>query len=84
MSRLKVNLVGEGQHPSEAMVSVKTREGISTLIVDRRSLENNTLDVGYPVGGDQDYALVELPRETMGGEWRIFVPRSAIVDGVPA
>jgi hypothetical protein len=44
------------------------------LIVDRRSLEGRgSLRVGYPIRRDKNQALIELPRETMRGSWRIWV-----------
>ena len=55
MARINVEVLGEGQHPSEALVIVQTADGVKeNLIVDRRSIENGTIDVGYPVGSDKD------------------------------
>jgi hypothetical protein len=75
MYRVKVRTVGVGQHPSEAVVSVTTADGKQEeLIVDRRSLEGKeSLRVGYPLRRDGDQVLIELPRETMRGSWRIWV-----------
>jgi hypothetical protein len=55
-----------------------------TVIVDRRSILNNTIEVGYPVGSDQGRYLIELPRETTTGQWRIWVKANEVLDGVPA
>ena len=85
MSRIKVEDLGEGQHPSERMVAVMTAEGVrETVIVDRESIQNMTIDVGYPVGGGEDRLLVELPRETTSGRWRLWVKRSDVLAGMPA
>lgn len=84
MSRIRIRKVGDGQHPSEVMIAVNTATGQERLIVDRRSLKNDTIDVGYPVGGEGDYLLVELPRETMRGEWRVLVPRADLIEEVAA
>lgn len=77
MYRVKVRTIGVGQHPSEAVVSVTTADGKQEkLIVDRRSLENKeSLRVGYPLRQDGDQVLIELPRETMRGSWRIWIKR---------
>lgn len=77
MYRVKVRTVGVGQHPSEAVVSVTTADGKKEeLIVDRRSLEGKeSLRVGYPLRREGDQALIELPRETIRGSWRIWVKR---------
>ena len=50
MYRVKVRTVGDGQHPSEAVVAITTADGKQEeLIVDRRSLEGVYLQVGYPL-----------------------------------
>jgi len=72
--RVKVQIAGEGLHPSEVVVQVATAEGAEKLVVDKRSLGNdNTLSVGAPLGRKGDLWLVELPRETMRGSWRVWV-----------
>jgi hypothetical protein len=74
MYRVKVRTVGDGQHPSEAVVSVTTADGKQEeLIVDKRSLEGGSLRIGYPVRSKAGEFLIELPRETMRGSWRIWV-----------
>ncbi len=32
----------------------------------------------YTVGADRDRVLVELPRETLSGSWRVWMPLSAV------
>lgn len=79
MYRVKVRTVGDGQHPSEAVVSVTTAEGRQEeLIVDRRALEGGTLRVGYPLRHQGGQFLIELPRETMGGSWRVWVRENQV------
>jgi hypothetical protein len=80
MPRIKIDEVGQGQHPSEVLISISTSTGKTTLIVDRRSIQNSSIDIGYPVGSDGEFFLVELPRETMSGEWRVLVPSSLFVN----
>lgn len=84
MARLKVRTIGEGQHPSEAVVAVTTSGGdVEKLIVDRRSIEGNTLKIGYPISSrGPDEILVELPRETLRGIWRVWVKRSELEEAV--
>lgn len=72
MYRVKVQTVGDGQHPSEALVSLTTADGVrEELIVDRRSIKEGTLRVGYPIRAEGNRYLVELPRETLRGSWRV-------------
>jgi len=74
MMRLKVEKVGEGLHPSELVVSVKTRSGPVSVIVDPSLIgPDETVGIGWPVGKEGDYFLVELPRETVQGSWRVWV-----------
>ena len=75
MYRVKVQTVGDGQHPSEAVISVNTADGRQEeLIVDRRSLEGGGwLRIGYPLRNQAGQFLIELPRETMRGSWRVWV-----------
>lgn len=73
MAHIKVRILGEGQHPSEVLLMIRTACGVEeNVIVDRRSVDNGTIDVGYPVGCDGDRYLVELLRETANGQWRLL------------
>lgn len=81
MSRLKVRRVGEGLHPSEVVVAVATADGPEEEVaVDSRSLSGDTLEVGHPISRSEDRVLVELPRETMRGAWRVWVPADALTE----
>lgn len=73
MMHLRVQRLGEGLHPSEMVVSVATKDGPEELVVDPHSLQNDSLEIGYPVGRDGDLLLVELPRQTARGAWRVWV-----------
>ena len=85
MPQGKIEEVRDGQHPSEVVVAVRTADGSSEkLVVDRRSIRNNALEIGYPVGEDQDRLLVELPRESVRGLWRIWVNRDTVIEGMAA
>lgn len=82
---IRVQDLGQGQHPSEQVVGVLTSDGtVERVIVDRRSLDNGAIEIGYPVGFKDDSYLVELPRETMRGQWRVWMPRNNVLEGIPA
>ena len=82
---VRVQRLGDGQHPSEVVIGVTTWDGsVERLIVDRRSLDKDAIEVGFPVGGDDKRYLVELPRETIGGQWRVWFARGDVLEGVPA
>jgi hypothetical protein len=78
MMRVKVERVGTGLHPSEVVVAVTTKSGREELAVDGRSLHGSTLGIGWPVGQDEGYYLVELPNETFRGFWRVWVPKNDV------
>ena len=74
MMKVKVAEVAQGLHPSEIVVGVQTIEGQQNLVVDRRSIMTGSfIKVGYPIREDGDSFLVELPRETSSGSWRVWV-----------
>jgi hypothetical protein len=78
--RLLVEQLGKGLHPSEALVAVRTSDGTQRLVVSNRSLVNNSIPVGYPLGESHDAILVELPRETQSGAWRVWVPKDQLIE----
>ena len=85
MLRLKVQKSGDGLHPSEVVVEVRTADGSrENLLIDRRTLHDGTIGVGYPIGSEQGRVLVELPRETMSGSWRVWVPADTVVEEAAA
>ena len=80
MMRLKVEKVGEGLHPSEWVVTVRTMGGVvEELVIDPHSLRDNTLIIGWPVGTQDGYRLVELPRPTSRGTRRVWVNKDDLV-----
>ena len=76
--RVKVDEVGAGVHPNEVVVSIPTDTGVEKLVVHKRALVNGTLEIGYPISEDSSKYLVELPRETMSGLWRVWVERERV------
>jgi len=84
MPRIRVDVLGEGQHPSERIIAVLTADGQrETVFVDEGSIEGQTIDA-YPVGQANGRVLVELPRETTSGRWRIWVKQTDVLEGIPA
>jgi hypothetical protein len=78
--RLKVQPSQTGYgHPSEVLVTVRTTEGQEQLVVHERSIKNDTVEIGYPIHSRDSEHLVELPRETVNGAWRIWVPSDSVL-----
>ncbi len=78
MSYIAVEQIEEGLHPSEFVVTIRTAEGkTEEVAVDRQLVKNSRLKA-YVVGADNDLALVELPRETLSGAWRVWMPKASV------
>ncbi|HEY0329968.1 MAG TPA: hypothetical protein VGC77_12810 [Rhodopseudomonas sp.] len=80
MMRLKVEQIGEGLHPSETIVSIRTPTGSERVVVSTRSIVGDSIPVGWPLGNKDALTLIELPRETETGSWRIWVPSDQLVE----
>ena len=78
--RLKVEEVGEGLHPSELVIMVRTKDGLEELAIDPRSLQNDTVRVGWPVATENGFLLVELPRQTSRGSRRVWVRKDDLIE----
>lgn len=80
MMRLKVEKISEGLHPSEAVVTVQTATGPERIVVSTRSIESNSIPVGWPLGTADQLTLIELPRETETGAWRVWVSSDQLIE----
>lgn len=78
--QVKVKQVGRGLHPNEVVVSVETSEGQERLVVHQKSLHQGSIDVGFPISERNGMYLVELPRETMSGLWRVWVSKKLLCE----
>lgn len=76
--KVRVTQEGSSTHPSEVVVRVDTTSGPERLVVHQRSIKDNGLDIGYPINKEDERYLVELPRETISGSWRVWVPEGAL------
>lgn len=76
---VKVKVERDGPGPFEKIISIRTSEGeAEPLIVSGRILNENMIDVGLPLAFDDNRILIELPRESISGLWRIWVPQSEV------
>lgn len=78
--KVRVEKIATGNHPNEVVVSVDTTSGPERLVVHQRSIEGGGLDIGYPINKNNTDFLVELPRETISGSWRVWVPENVMID----
>jgi hypothetical protein len=76
--RVKTERQEAGPIPSETVVAIRTTSGsVEEAIVDVTQVDANSVEVGFIEQRGND-VLVELPRETLRGRWRLWVPRSAV------
>lgn len=77
--RLQVRRVSDGPGPGEVVVEITTASGITEeAVIHAGAIEGNTIDVGHPIDSSPERSLVELPRESMSGKWRVWVPRDSV------
>ena len=75
---LKISKTDPALHPSEIIATIDTLTGQEELIVDRESIKGNRLEIGEPIANGGDSVLVELPRETLRGSWRVRVLKAML------
>jgi len=64
--------------PAEKIVRVEDAEGgIEEVSVATGNISENKL-MAYEIGRREGRVLVELPRESASGRWRIWVKESAV------
>ena len=77
---LTVKKLMDGPGPGEALVTFSTASGKSEqVVINQAAIENNMILVGYPIREKEEQSLIELPRETSSGQWRVWVPKAVIV-----
>jgi hypothetical protein len=77
--RVKITGREEGSIPSEAVVTISTTRGSEEVIVHTSQASSDSVEAGF-IGEKGDEVLVELPRETLSGKWRIWVPKDEVTD----
>ena len=77
--RVKVRAVGTGSRPNDVVVEFTTAVGPQRMVVDHLAVESGSLSVGYPLRRDDGFVLVALPRVTVSGSFRAWVPAGDVV-----
>jgi hypothetical protein len=76
---IKLNCkVEKGLIPDEKTVYIRRADGrTEEVTVSRRSVRGDKLEASE-IGRNGNQVLVELPRESASGRWRIWVAKSSI------
>ena len=78
---LRVTKLADGPGPGEVVVEVTTITGATEQVVVHVSgMVGDTIDVGHPLASGEEQQLIELPRESTSGKWRLWVPQSDMVE----
>ncbi|HVT13100.1 MAG TPA: hypothetical protein VHE55_12620 [Fimbriimonadaceae bacterium] len=64
--------------PKERLAIIKTTKGREEVVVSERSLEGNSLKARL-ITEESTSCLIELPRETSSGAWRVWVPKEEVL-----
>lgn len=77
MVRVKITNRENGPIPSETVVRIPTTTGEEEVVVHTSQATADSVEAGF-IGQEGDRILVELPRETVSGRWRVWIPRTAV------
>jgi hypothetical protein len=78
MNLVKCDILGNGPGPSEKVVEIATTDGAEEVVLHSSSLNaEGRVEVGV-LGYQEGRALIELPRESASGRWRVWVPLAAL------
>jgi hypothetical protein len=78
MCRVKARIV-PGANSSERVAYIKTASGGKAEVILDVSQANHHSVVAAEIGRKDDRVLIELPRETSSGEWRVWVSKKQLV-----
>lgn len=82
---IKVRVLADGHGPSEKLIGVQTSSGEwEQVIVSSRVLRGETIDVGLGLSYENGAVLIELPRESTSGKWRVWVPQNDTIEAMQA
>jgi hypothetical protein len=80
MQRIKTGSVVDGPGPSEKVATITTSTGTEEVVLDASTLNgSNQMEVGVLGYSENNLALIELPRESASGKWRVWVEKSELI-----
>ena len=78
--RVQVKKLSEGPGPGEVVVEIETTSGgVEEIVLHVRAISEDAIEIGFPIDSLEDSYLVELPRESTSGRWRVWVPNSSVI-----
>ncbi len=79
MLLMKCDVLANGPGPSEKVVGIETINGNEKIVLHSSAMAHqDQFEVGI-VGYEGDRALIELPRESASGRWRVWVSKASLL-----
>jgi hypothetical protein len=72
--------VADGLAPFEKVVHIRTTSGEWEEVAVPSTLVGRATLIASVVGTKNSDALIELPRESAAGRWRVWVPTTALIE----
>ena len=79
MQMVKYEFLADGPGPSEQVVGIDTTEGKEEVVLHSSALQRGLIEGGVLGYDEVKGALIEVPRESASGRWRVWVNPSALV-----
>jgi hypothetical protein len=79
MCRVKAKKIEPGDINTERVAYIENSAGKEVEIILDSTQANHRSVVASEIGRQGDKVLIELPRETSSGDWRIWVNRSQLI-----
>jgi len=71
----------EGLASSERIAKITTKNGtVEEVPVSSRNIEEESLEVGRIGSDPKQGVLIELPRESLNGRWRLWVEEAQMIE----
>lgn len=79
MLLMRCDVLATGPGPSERVVAIETIDGKEEIVLHSSAMvSQDQFEVGI-LGYENDRVLVELPRESASGRWRVWVPKASLL-----
>jgi len=78
MCKVNCEEIVDGLMPTERIARIKSAEGhVEEVTLPSSLVVGNSIEAAF-VGSQDDKVLVELPRESSSGRWRVWVDRKLL------
>ena len=79
--RVRCYVLSSGPGPAEQIVEIETADGREEVVVDQSLVHDGALMIRRVLERRKNRSLIELPRESASGRWRVWVDDSVLAAG---